>query len=245
MAKKRSTLKKKSDAAPKQLRGRPPTYDPQFHPNAAKALCGKGATIAELADAFDVAISTIWQWKVAHKEFFESCKVGSAEADARVERSYFERAVGYTFDSVKVMQHDGNPMLVPFREHVPPDPRAGEFWLTNRQPDRWKHKQTVEHDTPEDSPLRILAKQLMGTSIRPQLSEPKVIEHDANEQARVIRPQQQAQPVTIDAEPDGEVIEARPVAARTAKPEQIDDADDEPRFHTVSRKNHEEDNDDA
>jgi hypothetical protein len=29
-------------------RGRPSTYDKEFHPQAAKALCSKGATIAEL-----------------------------------------------------------------------------------------------------------------------------------------------------------------------------------------------------
>jgi hypothetical protein len=39
--------------------GRPPRYNPDIHPKAAKALCAKGATIAELAAAFDVAISTI------------------------------------------------------------------------------------------------------------------------------------------------------------------------------------------
>ena len=32
----------------------------EFHPQAAKVLCSKGATIAELVDAFNVAISTIW-----------------------------------------------------------------------------------------------------------------------------------------------------------------------------------------
>lgn len=31
----------------------------------------KGATIAELAHAFDAAISTIWQWKISHPQFFE------------------------------------------------------------------------------------------------------------------------------------------------------------------------------
>ena len=91
--------------------------------------------------------------------------------DDRVERSMFERAVGYTFDSVKVMVCNGAPVLVPCREHVPPDPRAGEFWLTNRRPDRWKHKQSIEHNGAADSPIRILAEQISGNAIRPRFPE--------------------------------------------------------------------------
>jgi hypothetical protein len=149
-------------------------------------LCSKGATIAELADAFGVAISTIWSWKNQHAEFSESCKVGGAEADERVERSFYERACGYTFDTVKIMQYEGAPLIVPHREHVPPDPRAAEFWLTNRRPDRWKHKQTLEHDVPTDSPLAQLAAQLAGTALRPvehpvpTNSEPVEFADDAN-----------------------------------------------------------------
>ena len=78
------------------------TYNPAFHPKAAKALCAKGATVAELAVAFDVAISTIWMWKINHKEFFESCRLGFDAANDRVEHSMFERAVGYTHESVNI-----------------------------------------------------------------------------------------------------------------------------------------------
>ena len=63
-------------------------------------LCSKGATIAELALAFDVAISAIWPWKISKPAFFESCRVGSEAANDRVECSKFERAVGYTRDKM-------------------------------------------------------------------------------------------------------------------------------------------------
>jgi hypothetical protein len=53
----------------------PPIYDPKIPPQAAKVLCSKGATIAKIAAAFDVAISTICIWKINHPAFFESCKV--------------------------------------------------------------------------------------------------------------------------------------------------------------------------
>jgi hypothetical protein len=64
--------------------------------------CALGATIADLADAFDVAPSTIWEWKLNHPAFFESCRVGLESANDRVEHSMYKRAVGYTHEAAKV-----------------------------------------------------------------------------------------------------------------------------------------------
>ena len=108
----------------------------------------------------------------------------------------FERAVGYTHDSVKVFLPAGasKPVYAPYLKHVPPDPRAGEFWLTNRAPDRWKHKQNIEHNEATDSPLRLLAEQISGHAIRPRLPEPKVIDRTDIELS-AIRPQQPTAPM--------------------------------------------------
>ena len=64
MARKRAAPKNKTRAKREDNRGRPPTYDPEIYPQAAKVLCAKGATIAEIATAFGVATSTIWQWNI-------------------------------------------------------------------------------------------------------------------------------------------------------------------------------------
>jgi hypothetical protein len=119
----------------------------------------RGATIAELAEAFDVVPSTIWQWKLNHAVFFESCRVGLEVANDRVEHSLYERAVGYTHESTKIFMPAGafEPVYAPYLEHVPPDPRAGEFWLTNRAPERWKNRQSGEPHEDADCPIRRLA----------------------------------------------------------------------------------------
>jgi hypothetical protein len=131
-AKKHVTLKTETAAKQSDKGSRPPIYDPKIHPQATKVLCNKGATIAELAAAFDVAISTICILKVNHPVFFESCRVGIDAATDRVERSMFERTVGYAYESVKISCGPVpiSPCAAP--QHVAPDPRAGEFWLTNR-----------------------------------------------------------------------------------------------------------------
>jgi len=123
--------------------GRPPKYQPTFAVQAEK-LCSLGATDVELADFFGVTIRTIIRWSVEHEEFCHAVKKAKGAFDDAVERRLYERAMGYTFDSEKVMAVKGEVVRVPIREHVAPDVTAQIFWLKNRQPGRWREKQQVE-----------------------------------------------------------------------------------------------------
>lgn len=124
--------------------GAPTDYRPEYAREAEK-LCTLGATDLELADFFEVHVSTIYRWKATHKEFCEALIAGKEAADDRVERALYHRAVGYTFDAVKIMQNAGQPLVVPYREHEPPDVGAAMSWLKNRRPDKWRDKVEVEH----------------------------------------------------------------------------------------------------
>ena len=119
---------------------RPSKYKPEFAEQARK-LCLLGATNVDLADFFKVSINTIDNWSAAHEEFLGALKVGKEEADNRVERSLYQRAVGYTFESEKVFCQQGAVVRAPTREHVPPDTTAQIFWLKNRRKDEWRDKQ--------------------------------------------------------------------------------------------------------
>lgn len=124
--------------------GRPSKYDPAFA-KQAEALCKLGATNADLADFFEVTIRTIERWSSSKDDFCRALKMGKAEADERVERSLYHRAVGYTFDSEIVkITNDGSVYRTPTREHVPPDTTAAIFWLKNRDPSNWRDKR--EHE---------------------------------------------------------------------------------------------------
>ncbi len=124
--------------------GRPTDYKPEFV-EQAKKLCALGATDYELADFFGVDTRTIYRWKNLHEEFCQALIAGKENADARVERALFNRAVGYTFESEKVFQFQGEVIRAPIAEHVPPDPSAAKLWLTNRKPEQWRDKQEHEH----------------------------------------------------------------------------------------------------
>jgi hypothetical protein len=127
-------------------RGRPTKYKPE-HVQFAKSLARLGATDAGLADAFQVRISTIRLWMNIYPEFSEAIRVGKDAANKRVERSLYERANGYSYDAVKVFMPAGSkqPVIVHYTEHCPPDVGAAFIWLKNRDPDRWRDVQNVEH----------------------------------------------------------------------------------------------------
>lgn len=132
--------------------GRPSEFRPEFCQQAAD-LCVNGATDQELADFFDVSVRTLYRWKAQFQEFCQAIKVAKEIADERVERSLYHRAVGYSFDAVKITQYEGSPVIVPYREHVPPDTAAAVFWLKNRQPDKWRDKREQELTGKDGGPL--------------------------------------------------------------------------------------------
>lgn len=126
--------------------GRPSSFKPEYIEQAEK-LCRLGATDEELADFFNVNRATIWRWAQRHDAFCNALKSGKEAADERVERSLYHKAIGYTFDSVKIFMpaNATAPVYAPFKEHVPPDTTAGIFWLKNRRADAWRDKREVEH----------------------------------------------------------------------------------------------------
>ena len=128
--------------------GRPPIYNPAYHPNAAKNLCllFRDVTDAKLASFFDVSEETINDWKRKYVEFTCALKEGKEVADNNVARSLYERATGYTHEAVKIFADPktGKKLVVPYTEHYPPDTAAAFIWLKNRQPEVWRDKKQVE-----------------------------------------------------------------------------------------------------
>lgn len=119
----------------------------------AEKLCLLGATDAEMADFFGVAVSTISYWKVKDKGFSEAVKNGKTVADATVAQRLYQRATGYTHDEDQIFQYKGDPVVVKTTKHYPPETTAGIFWLHNRQRGRWKQKQSVEVSGPDEGPI--------------------------------------------------------------------------------------------
>lgn len=90
-------------------------------------------------------------------------KKGKQYANCNVVDSMYHKAIGYEHDDeeIKVVplgSGEGSEIQrVKIRKIYPPDTTAAIFWLKNRQPDKWRDKQDIDHTTN--------GKDLPGTSI--------------------------------------------------------------------------------
>lgn len=135
--------KKDEGKSASKSRGQPTKYKPEYVTQVEK-LCLLGATDKDIADFFEVAESTINNWKIEYPEFLESIKRGKLLADANVANSLYKRALGYEAPDIDIRVIDNQIVETPLIKHYPPDPTSAIFWLKNRQPDKWRDKQIQE-----------------------------------------------------------------------------------------------------
>ncbi len=132
---------------------RPTTYKPEYVGQAKKLASILGAINREVAAFFGVSERTIDGWKLAHPEFAKALAVGKSVANKRVERSLYQRAVGYSHESEDVFCTNGKVTRVKTVKHYPPDTSACIFYLCNRDKENWKQKNQVDH-TSSDGTMR-------------------------------------------------------------------------------------------
>ena len=134
--------------------GRPTAYDPSFVERAA-GMCLAGATDVEVADELGVSVSTLYNWRAKYPDFLAAIRYGKEHADERVERSLYQRAVGFEYPAVRIFMPAGaaTPVFAQYREFHPPDTNAAKHWLNNRRPDDWREKTTNEHTGEGGGPL--------------------------------------------------------------------------------------------
>jgi hypothetical protein len=124
--------------------GRKTVYSPKLVAVAGKC-CERGMTDIEVADMLGIGLATLYRWKAEHPAFSRVFKLGKAEADDRVERSLYNRAVGYDYVAEKPVMTRHGQKTMRYRAHVPPDTAAAVWYLKNRKPDRWRDSFRHEH----------------------------------------------------------------------------------------------------
>jgi acyl-CoA synthetase (AMP-forming)/AMP-acid ligase II len=146
MPKKPNKYKKKPNG--KNATGRPSKKDTIPY-NQLKYLYRQGATDKQVAEFYGITEATLTNWKKQDSEFFASLNDWKKQADKDVERSLYERACGYTHPETKPQwvndDNGGRWEYADMEKHYPPDATSMIFWLKNRQPDKWREKQEVEH----------------------------------------------------------------------------------------------------
>lgn len=78
-------------------------------------------------------------------EFSDTIKRGKAKSDANVEKSLYQRAVGYEHPEDKIFcSARGKVTTVRTIKHYPPDPVSCIFWLKNRRKAEWRDRQEID-----------------------------------------------------------------------------------------------------
>lgn len=129
-------------------------------------------TDAEMAKEMGISPSTYYDWLKKYPEMSEAVTRARTGADARavnerVERSLLETALGgvrvlkkpmklktTSFDSRGRRVESEKLVYADEEIYVPPNVKAQIFWLTNREPERWRNK--VEAVLPGANEMQII-----------------------------------------------------------------------------------------
>jgi hypothetical protein len=134
-------------------------------------LCRTGAIDTDIAEFFNVAVSTVYEWKIAYPEFSEAIKRGKAKVDREVADKLIDRAMGAKFVVQKEVKlksvsylngkkdsEEERVEVVDLHMEAPPDTQALIFFLKNRRPDLYRERQEVEHSANKEAPPVFLLK---------------------------------------------------------------------------------------
>jgi transposase-like protein len=139
--------------------GRPTKYKEEYNEQAYK-LCLLGHTDEELASFFEIATSTLYEWKLEYPDFSEAIKKGKEIADMDVAEKLLDKAMGattvkqtaikmkdtiYNSEGRKISEEE-RIEVVDLMTKEAPDTTALIFWLKNRKSTAWRDKQVTEHE---------------------------------------------------------------------------------------------------
>ena len=125
-------------------RGRPVKYNTTLD-DLAFRLSLLGHTDEQIAGVIGINTDTLNEWKKRHKTFSVSIKEGKEDADSKVAKSLYHRALGFAHEDTDIKMYEGKIIETKIIKQYPPDATSAIFWLKNRQPKGWRDKQEVEH----------------------------------------------------------------------------------------------------
>lgn len=162
--------------------GRPTRFEDRIAERIL-ALAAEGKTDAQIARKVGIGLATLKNWKGRHSDFRAALAEAKNVADELVEAAMFQRAIGYQHKAIKFFCHEGVIVSQRYTEVHAPDVGAGKFWLSNRQPDRWREMKAVEHSGPGGKPIEVMtAKEVEDAAQRILSALPHSVESDDPEE---------------------------------------------------------------
>ena len=109
--------------------GRPTKYKEAFNDQVFE-MALLGLTDTQMATIIGINQDTFNEWKKVYPKFSESLTQGKEDADGKVAKAMYKRALGLTIIE-EALTKDGQ--IVQLRKELPPDTPAAKHWLANRQ----------------------------------------------------------------------------------------------------------------
>ena len=113
--------------------GRPTKYKEAFNEQVFE-MSLLGLTDTQMATIIGINQDTFNEWKKVYPIFSESLMRGKEDADGKVAKAMYKRALGLTIIE-EALTKDGQ--IVQLRKELPPDTPAAKHWLANRQRKLW------------------------------------------------------------------------------------------------------------
>ena len=130
--------------------GRPTKYKEAFNDQVFE-MALLGLSDSQMANILGITEQTFNNWKTEHPMFFESLTQGKENADGKVAKAMYKRALGLTIIE-EALTKDGQ--IVQLKKELPPDTPAAKHWLANRQRKLWANNGESTFNTTE--PLIII-----------------------------------------------------------------------------------------
>lgn len=117
----------------------------------ARDMAEAGFTDREMADFFEVTMTTLYAWRAASPEFNAACRLGKELPDERTVGVLFTMVQGFEYEEeqaikVKTGEHTEEVQVVRVKRYMPPDKTSVIFWLKNRRKNEWRDVQDVKAD---------------------------------------------------------------------------------------------------
>lgn len=154
-----------------------------------------GLNNLEICTLLGISESSFYEYQNKYPEFADVTRRDKEEACAEVEYKYFKNCVGYEYteeqvtskkeifydDDGKKIKEITKPVKIKAKRYRHPDASAAKWYLTNRDPERWKDTAKVELSGDKERPIKIDLSNLSTNELKELIESEKADENNKSD----------------------------------------------------------------
>jgi hypothetical protein len=148
--------------------------------DSVRMIAKRGLTDKEICESFGIPEALFAKWVRAYPSFRLALEEGRTEADTKVLKALHKAAVGYKLKTthINITERNGRKIKKErtVETEVPGSVDAQKFWLTNRQKEFWKNRQSTESNV-KAAVIIAERKELIEGIFNELIATPEALEH--------------------------------------------------------------------